>query len=142
MITDMAKNRMQTVPHRENRGRRRRAFLLAAGIAVLLLPLLLLASAGRTYAAGFDVYDHEDLLTDAEEQDLARRYEDFCEKHGYRMFLLTAGSDDAFFQIYSITGQMLKQLKVNAETHVTVEMPKGFYIVKYNNQWSRKVVVN
>jgi len=24
---------------------------------------------------------------------------------------------------------------------VTIEMPKGFYIVRYNNQWSRKVVV-
>lgn len=56
--------------------------------------------------------------------------------------VLTAGSEDATFQIYSITGQMVKQVKVNAESHVSVEMPKGFYIVKYNNQWSRKVVVN
>ncbi|MBQ4138677.1 MAG: T9SS type A sorting domain-containing protein [Muribaculaceae bacterium] len=55
---------------------------------------------------------------------------------------LTAGNEDAVFQIYSITGQMVKQLKVNAESHASVEMPKGFYIVKYNNQWSRKVVVN
>ena len=56
--------------------------------------------------------------------------------------VLTAGSEDAVFQIYSITGQMVKQVKVNAESHVSVEMPKGFYIVKFNNQWSRKVVVN
>ena len=55
---------------------------------------------------------------------------------------LTAGSEEAFFQIYSITGQMVKQLKRNADTHVSIEMPKGFYIVRYNNQWSRKVVVN
>lgn len=58
-----------------------------------------------------------------------------------RIFL-SAGSEDAFFQIYSITGSMLKQIKVNADSHISIEMPKGFYIVKYNNQWSRKVVVN
>ena len=55
--------------------------------------------------------------------------------------VLTAGSAEAVFNIYSITGQLLKTVKVPADGHVTVDLPKGFYIVRYKNQWSRKVVV-
>ena len=54
---------------------------------------------------------------------------------------LSAGSSDAVFQIYSITGQLIKTVRVNADSHSTVEMPKGFYVVKCNGQWSRKVIV-
>ncbi len=55
---------------------------------------------------------------------------------------LMAGSVDATFHIYSITGQLVRSVKVSADSHVVIEMPKGFYIVRYSNQWSRKVVVN
>ena len=55
--------------------------------------------------------------------------------------LLTAGTADAVFSVYSITGQQMKVLRVPAGTHATLELPRGFYIVKCNNQWSRKVVV-
>lgn len=54
---------------------------------------------------------------------------------------LSAGSVDATFNIYSITGQLVRVVKLGADTHTTVEMPKGFYVVRYFNQWSRKVVV-
>mgnify|MGYP001722460939 CR=1 FL=1 len=62
-------------------------------------------------------------------------------KGGVGVIYFAAGSNDATFNIYAITGQLIKSVKVNADSHVTIEMPKGFYIVRYNNQWSRKVVV-
>ncbi|MDO4510305.1 MAG: T9SS type A sorting domain-containing protein [Bacteroidales bacterium] len=62
-------------------------------------------------------------------------------KGGVGTIQFNAGSSDATFNIYAITGQLLKSVKVNADCHVTVDMPKGFYIVRFNNQWSRKVVV-
>ena len=54
---------------------------------------------------------------------------------------LSAGSSDAVFNIYSITGQLLRTVRVAADSQVTIDAPKGFYIVRYGNQWSRKVVV-
>jgi len=55
---------------------------------------------------------------------------------------LVAGTAEASFTIYSITGQVVRTVTVSPEATVTVELPKGFYIVKYNHgQWSRKVVV-
>ncbi|MDO4971145.1 MAG: T9SS type A sorting domain-containing protein [Bacteroidales bacterium] len=62
-------------------------------------------------------------------------------KGGVGSIYFTAGNNDAVFNIYAITGQLLKSVKVTADNHVSVDMPKGFYIVRYNNQWSRKVVV-
>ena len=55
--------------------------------------------------------------------------------------VFTAGSSDAAFNVYSITGQLVKVVRVSAEQKVSVEFRKGFYIVKCGNQWSRKVVV-
>lgn len=55
--------------------------------------------------------------------------------------IFTAGSSDATFNVYSITGQLVKVVRVSADQRVTVDFPKGFYIVKCSNQWSRKVVV-
>jgi hypothetical protein len=55
--------------------------------------------------------------------------------------VFTAGNSDATFNVYSITGQLVKVVRVGADQRVTVDFPKGFYIVKCTNQWSRKVVV-
>lgn len=55
--------------------------------------------------------------------------------------VFTAGSSDAAFNVYSITGQLIKVVRVSAEQRASVDFPKGFYIVKCGNQWSRKVVV-
>jgi len=52
-----------------------------------------------------------------------------------------AGSSDATFNVYSITGQLVKVVRVSADQRVSIDFPKGFYIVKCSNQWSRKVVV-
>lgn len=54
---------------------------------------------------------------------------------------MTAGESDATFNVYSITGQLIKSVKVSAGTKVTMDFPKGFYIVKCVGKWSRKVVV-
>lgn len=55
--------------------------------------------------------------------------------------VFTAGSSDATFNVYSITGQLIKVVRVSADQRASVEFPKGFYIVRCSNQWSRKVVV-
>lgn len=55
--------------------------------------------------------------------------------------IFTAGNSDATFNVYSITGQLVKVIRVSAEQRTSVDFPKGFYIVKCSNQWSRKVVV-
>ena len=55
--------------------------------------------------------------------------------------VFTTGNSDATFNVYSITGQLVKVVRVNADQRVSVDFPKGFYIVKCGNQWSRKVVV-
>lgn len=55
--------------------------------------------------------------------------------------VFTAGSSDATFNVYSITGQLVKVVRVSADQRASVDFPKGFYIVKCSNQWSRKVVV-
>ncbi len=57
-----------------------------------------------------------------------------------RIVFASAGRE-ATFRVYSITGQLLKVVKVAADSTVTAELPKGFYIVKCGDQWSRKVVV-
>jgi len=60
---------------------------------------------------------------------------------GAGQIVLVAGNSDATFSIYSITGQLIKSVKVTSDQRATVDVPKGFYIVKCSNQWSRKVVV-
>ena len=54
---------------------------------------------------------------------------------------MVAGDSDVTFNIFSITGQLIKTVRVNAGTKVTIDVPKGFYIVKCAGKWSRKVVV-
>ena len=60
---------------------------------------------------------------------------------GEGRIVFIAGNSDATFNVYSITGQLVKVVRVNADQRTTVDFPKGFYIVRCGNQWSRKVVV-
>lgn len=55
--------------------------------------------------------------------------------------IFTAGNSDVTFNVYSITGQLVKVVRVSADQRTSVDFPKGFYIVRCGNQWSRKVVV-
>ena len=55
--------------------------------------------------------------------------------------IFTAGNTDVTLNVYSITGQLVKVVRVSADQKVSVEFRKGFYIVRCGNQWSRKVVV-
>ena len=52
-----------------------------------------------------------------------------------------AGNTDAVFCVYSITGQLLKTVRLSADGHASIDIPKGFYVVRCNNHFSRKVVV-
>lgn len=54
---------------------------------------------------------------------------------------LIAGDEDATFRLYSVTGQLLRTVKVSAQGRVTIDMKKGFYLVKCAGHWSHKVVV-
>ena len=53
---------------------------------------------------------------------------------------LTVTSDESVnFQIYSITGQVIKSITVSHGS-ATLELPKGYYIVRCSH-WSKSVVV-
>ncbi len=53
---------------------------------------------------------------------------------------LTSGSGKScHFAIYSITGQLVKQITIT-DSSVTIDLPQGYYIVKCN-EWSKKVIV-
>lgn len=50
------------------------------------------------------------------------------------------GEKSEKFQIYSITGQLVKTIEVGAGGSERVELPRGCYIVKCS-LWSKKVMV-
>lgn len=60
---------------------------------------------------------------------------------GVGRLTLIAGSAAADFTIYTITGQVLRVVRVMAGERTTIEVPKGFYIVKSAGRRSLKVVV-
>lgn len=53
--------------------------------------------------------------------------------------LIVNGSKPIKFQIYSITGQLVKSVDL-ADGSVMVELPRGLYIVKCD-LWSKQIVV-
>lgn len=53
---------------------------------------------------------------------------------------LTANSEEPIcFQIFSITGQAIKNITIS-QGSTTIELPRGYYIVKCNH-WSKTVIV-
>lgn len=62
-------------------------------------------------------------------------------KGGVGRIYLSAGNVEATFSIYSITGQLLKVVKLTEDSHLSVELPKGFYVVRCSGFCSLKVVV-
>lgn len=58
--------------------------------------------------------------------------------HGQAEFIVS-GSKQIKFQIYSITGQLVKSVDL-ADGSVVVELPRGLYIVKCD-LWSKQIVV-
>lgn len=59
---------------------------------------------------------------------------------GNGLIVLNNNSEEAVtFTIYSITGQIIKSVVIH-NGNLNVELPKGFYVVKFN-QWSRRVIV-
>ena len=49
--------------------------------------------------------------------------------------------DTCTFSIYWVTGQAVKTIRLGAGNHASFELPKGFYVIKCNNDWSRKIIV-
>ncbi|MDD6778629.1 MAG: T9SS type A sorting domain-containing protein [Bacteroidales bacterium] len=45
------------------------------------------------------------------------------------------------YSVYCVTGQAVKTLRLAPGTHASFDLPKGFYVVKCNNEWSRKIIV-
>ncbi len=60
---------------------------------------------------------------------------------GLGRITFSAGDAGVVFSVYSITGQLLRTVSLAAGAQTSIEMPKGFYIVRCGSQWSRKVVV-
>lgn len=59
---------------------------------------------------------------------------------GNGVIVLNNNSEEAVtFNIYSITGQMIKSVTIQGGNS-NIDLPKGFYIVKCN-QWSKRVIV-
>ncbi len=50
------------------------------------------------------------------------------------------GSQPTNFAIYAITGQLVKTVMVSPGTSMTVELPKGIYVVRGDN-WAKQIVV-
>ncbi len=76
--------------------------------------------------------------------DLTRRVEvqaDHSVQGGVGHISFTAVGSETTFRVYSITGQLVRVVKVPADQTMTIDVPKGFYIVKCGDRWSRKVVV-
>lgn len=45
------------------------------------------------------------------------------------------------FNIYSVTGQLIKSIQLTGNAVASIDVPKGFYVVKCNNDWARKIIV-
>lgn len=63
----------------------------------------------------------------------------FVKVDGTIIELRNPGQEAVKFQIFSITGQLIKTLTVK-NLPVKVELPKGFYIVKCDN-WTKRVML-
>ena len=50
-------------------------------------------------------------------------------------------SSPCVYSIYCVTGPALKTIRLGAGAHASFDLPKGFYVVKCNNEWSRKIIV-
>lgn len=55
---------------------------------------------------------------------------------------LAAVDQAATFSLYSITGQLVKSVTVSAGSTMTLDLPKGVYIVRCaEGQWVKRVMV-
>lgn len=57
-----------------------------------------------------------------------------------RVELSANGSQPVNFAIYAITGQLVKTVIVPPGTSMTVDLPKGIYVVRGDN-WAKQIVV-
>lgn len=54
--------------------------------------------------------------------------------------LQVSGTEAVTFHIYAITGQQVRSVNVPGGTTVSVDLPKGVYIVK-GDHWAKQVVI-
>lgn len=50
-------------------------------------------------------------------------------------------SNPGIYCVYCVTGQAVKSFRLAPGAHISFELPKGFYVVKCNNERSRKFIV-
>lgn len=94
------------------------ALILAASSASVVTPVVAAASAVETPVA-------ENAMV---------------KLHAGAIELIASGDEAVHFQVYSITGQMVKSVDVAAGMSVMLDVPSGYYIVKCP-MWSKRVVV-
>ena len=44
------------------------------------------------------------------------------------------------YYIYSITGQLIKTVKISPDSSITIDLPQGYYIVRCQ-EWAHKILV-
>lgn len=44
------------------------------------------------------------------------------------------------YYVYSITGQLIKTVRIAPDSNLTIELPQGYYIIRCQ-QWVRKILV-
>lgn len=76
----------------------------------------------------------------AKQQELAENPVNIVGSNGCMTIDNYGDSRELTFTVYSITGQIVKSVSVANGSSMTINLPKGFYIVKCD-YWSRKVVV-
>ncbi len=76
----------------------------------------------------------------AKQQELAESPVNVVGSNGCMTIENYGDSRELTFTVYSITGQIVKSVSVAGGSSTTINLPKGFYIVKCD-YWSRKVVV-
>lgn len=54
--------------------------------------------------------------------------------------LIASPSESTVFMVYSITGQLVKKVEVEASAQTTVSLPGGCYVVRCA-VWAKKIVV-
>lgn len=76
---------------------------------------------------------------DSAQRELAAQTSSVVVRAGY-VELRVSGTEGVTFHIYAITGQQVKSVNVPGGTTVSVDLPKGVYIVK-GDHWAKQVVI-
>lgn len=102
---------------------------------VLAISLVCLACAASAPAAiaSFEAAEAEEMAVSAGEP--------VVEAVNGSVVIRNNNSGDNTFTVYCVTGQQVKSVRLSGDASTSIQLPKGFYVVKCNEAWSRKIVV-